>query len=101
MSRETSLLVLESQAMFDAFGVDRHTPTAKWTGEDSLDEVASNGTVSHADVDAKPAGTAKAATEAPKAKSSMPGKDKKGDFETPATATPPPTAASANYVGDC
>ncbi|HEX3481000.1 MAG TPA: VIT domain-containing protein [Kofleriaceae bacterium] len=45
MSRETSLLVLESQAMFDAFGVDRHRPAATWTGEDALDEVASSGTV--------------------------------------------------------
>ncbi len=42
MSRETSLLVLESPAMFDAFGVDRHVPTAKWTGEEDLDEVASS-----------------------------------------------------------
>src|SRR5262249_46829569 len=40
MSRETSLLVLESQAMFDAFGVDRSQPTAKWTGEEEIDEVA-------------------------------------------------------------
>ncbi len=38
MSKETSLLVLESQAMFDAFGVDRGQPAIKWTGEDSLDE---------------------------------------------------------------
>ena len=45
MSRETSLLVLESQAMFDAFGVDRHRPTATWNGEDSVDEVTSSGTV--------------------------------------------------------
>ncbi len=43
MSRETSLLVLESQAMFDAFGIDRHTPAATWTGEESLDEVATAG----------------------------------------------------------
>src|SRR4029077_2571473 len=67
MSRETSLLVLESQAMFDAFGVDRHTPTAKWTGEDQLDEVAAAGTISHDDVatsrakDAKSTATATAA----------------------------------------
>jgi len=45
MSRETSLLVLESQAMFDAFGVDRSSPTAKWTGEEALDEVVSAATV--------------------------------------------------------
>jgi tetratricopeptide (TPR) repeat protein len=45
MSRETSLLVLESQAMFDAFGVDRNKPTATWTGEDALDEVASSGVI--------------------------------------------------------
>jgi hypothetical protein len=45
MSRETSLLVLESQAMFDAFGVDRSSPRATWTGEESIDEVAANGTL--------------------------------------------------------
>jgi ferric-dicitrate binding protein FerR (iron transport regulator)/tetratricopeptide (TPR) repeat protein len=45
MSRETSLLVLESQAMFDAFGVDRSQPTATWTGEDEIDEVAATGTI--------------------------------------------------------
>ncbi|MDB4962118.1 MAG: hypothetical protein JWP01_2117 [Myxococcales bacterium] len=45
MSRETSLLVLESQAMFDAFGVDRSSPAAKWTGEESLDEVVTAGTI--------------------------------------------------------
>ncbi|HEY5920020.1 MAG TPA: FecR domain-containing protein [Kofleriaceae bacterium] len=43
MSRETSLLVLESQAMFDAFGVDRSQPQAKWTGEEEIDEVAAQG----------------------------------------------------------
>jgi tetratricopeptide (TPR) repeat protein len=43
MSRETSLLVLESQAMFDAFGVDRHQPTTTWTGEEALDEATSQG----------------------------------------------------------
>jgi Mg-chelatase subunit ChlD len=46
MSRHTSLLVLESQAMFDAFGVDRATAGVAWTGEDSLDEVAAAGDVS-------------------------------------------------------
>ena len=45
MSRETSLLVLESAAMFEAFGVDRGTPAAKWTGEDAIDEVVTAGTV--------------------------------------------------------
>jgi tetratricopeptide (TPR) repeat protein len=45
MSRETSLLVLESQAMFDAFGVDRSSPAATWTGEEEVDEVAASGTI--------------------------------------------------------
>ncbi|MFN0247478.1 MAG: AgmX/PglI C-terminal domain-containing protein [Kofleriaceae bacterium] len=43
MSKETSLLVLESQAMFDAFGVDRSQPANKWSGEDALDEVVTTG----------------------------------------------------------
>ena len=45
LSRETSLLVLESAAMFDAFGIDQPGPRATWTGEDKLDEVDSNGAV--------------------------------------------------------
>jgi tetratricopeptide (TPR) repeat protein len=47
MSKETSLLVLESQAMFDAFGVDRSQPANKWTGEDSLDETLASGTIDY------------------------------------------------------
>ncbi|MGE3454130.1 MAG: VIT domain-containing protein, partial [Kofleriaceae bacterium] len=47
MSRETSLLVLESAAMFEAFGVDRRSPAATWTGEDELDEVVTAGTIDY------------------------------------------------------
>ncbi|MEJ7598790.1 MAG: VIT domain-containing protein [Kofleriaceae bacterium] len=47
MSRETSLLVLESQAMFDAFGVDRSSPRATWTGEEAIEEVAAAGQVNY------------------------------------------------------
>jgi ferric-dicitrate binding protein FerR (iron transport regulator)/tetratricopeptide (TPR) repeat protein len=64
MSRETSLLVLESQAMFDAFGVDRSSPTAKWTGEEQLDEVVTAGTVPVATPTAT--GAAAPADEAPR-----------------------------------
>lgn len=35
MSRSTSLLVLESEAMFRAFGVDRARATVDWTGADA------------------------------------------------------------------
>jgi hypothetical protein len=45
MSRETSLLVLESQAMFDAFGVDRSQSTATWTGEEDIEETTASGTI--------------------------------------------------------
>ncbi|HLL25474.1 MAG TPA: VIT and VWA domain-containing protein, partial [Kofleriaceae bacterium] len=58
MSKETSLLVLESQAMFDAFGVDRNQPKVKWTGEEALDETLASGTIDHGagviDTSAKP-----------------------------------------------
>ncbi|RLB51625.1 MAG: hypothetical protein DRJ42_16495 [Deltaproteobacteria bacterium] len=37
MSRHTSLLVLESEAMFRAFGVDRNQPTVQWTGEEDME----------------------------------------------------------------
>jgi hypothetical protein len=36
MSRHTSLLVLESEAMFRAFGVDRARPAVEWTGEEEM-----------------------------------------------------------------
>ncbi|MFK7985640.1 MAG: VIT domain-containing protein [Sandaracinaceae bacterium] len=36
MSRHTSLLVLESEAMFRAFRVDRRQATDQWTGEEDL-----------------------------------------------------------------
>ncbi len=64
MSRETSLLVLESQAMFDAFGIDRGQPAATWTGEDDIDEVATSGVLE------VPADTARSV--APKAEASAP-----------------------------
>ncbi len=48
MSRHTSLLVLESEAMFRAFRVDRARPTVDWTGEDDMDSNESEGTASHA-----------------------------------------------------
>ncbi len=38
MSRETSLIVLESEAMFEAFGVDRSSPTLQWSGEEDVEE---------------------------------------------------------------
>jgi tetratricopeptide (TPR) repeat protein len=34
LSKHTSLLVLESEAMFRAFGVDRSAPKVSWTGEE-------------------------------------------------------------------
>ncbi|HEY5939150.1 MAG TPA: FecR domain-containing protein, partial [Kofleriaceae bacterium] len=79
MSRETSLLVLESQAMFDAFGVDRSSPRATWTGEESIDEVAAVGTVEHQEglVEAKASKKGAIA-----ARTSAPAKDKnKADDE--------------------
>lgn len=42
ISRSTSLLVLESPAMFSAYGVERTTGQATWDGEDA-DEVSSSG----------------------------------------------------------
>ena len=47
MSRETSLLVLESPAMFEAFGVDRGSPAARWTGDEAVEETLAAGTVAH------------------------------------------------------
>ena len=57
MSRETSLLVLESAAMFDAFGVDRTQQAAKWTGEEQLDETVTAGTIAMNNAPAGATGT--------------------------------------------
>ncbi|HEY6035095.1 MAG TPA: hypothetical protein VIV58_12565, partial [Kofleriaceae bacterium] len=98
MSRETSLLVLESQAMFDAFGVDRHRPTATWSGEDGLDEVTASG--SEPQAQATPAGGAP--TTAPAAEKDFAKADKKSpepkpsDFGGDATSTMAPPAPAAN-----
>jgi Mg-chelatase subunit ChlD len=43
MSRHTSLLVLESEAMFRAFGVDRARPAVQWTGEEAMEYGESDG----------------------------------------------------------
>jgi tetratricopeptide (TPR) repeat protein len=37
LSRDTSLLVLESDAMFHAFGVERTAPAQRWTGEEDME----------------------------------------------------------------
>ena len=99
MSRETSLLVLESPAMFDAFGVDRHVPDEKWTGEDDLDEVATSGTllVGHTAVAAKdatkydkktPAGGVPAADDGPVEQ------EQAGSATTATSAAPPAPPAA-------
>ncbi|MGE0397707.1 MAG: AgmX/PglI C-terminal domain-containing protein [Kofleriaceae bacterium] len=72
MSKETSLLVLESAAMFEAFGVDRSQPANKWSGEDSLDEVVTTGAM---DI----GGDVGAATAQPTTKSASAGYDKVSD----------------------
>jgi tetratricopeptide (TPR) repeat protein len=98
MSRETSLLVLESQAMFDAFGVDRGTSGATWTGEEALDEVASAGTValdtgdrSDDDKAASGAGSGKGRAPAHRSEAKADRRSRGDDF---AAAPPAPPAAS-------
>ncbi|HSN26554.1 MAG TPA: hypothetical protein VLT45_09715, partial [Kofleriaceae bacterium] len=88
MSRETNLLVLESQAMFDAFGVDRHQPTAKWTGEEQLDEATATGTIDLAKDEGAPADD-KPAEKADSKASDMP------DSATTAAPAPAPAATPA------
>ncbi|MBA3462228.1 MAG: AgmX/PglI C-terminal domain-containing protein [Deltaproteobacteria bacterium] len=98
MSRETSLLVLESQAMFDAFGVDRSQPTAKWTGEDSLDEVVTAGTIPVATPE--PAKDL-AQAEAKSAKASEKNDDASDKAPTTATTRPAPAKKPAsNTAGE-
>ncbi len=49
MSRHTSLLVLESEAMFRAFGVDRAQPTVQWTGDGDVETSESEGMIEQGD----------------------------------------------------
>jgi hypothetical protein len=49
-SRYTSLLVLESEAMFSAFGLDRSKNAAKWSGEEVADETASESEAARGDL---------------------------------------------------
>ncbi len=48
MSRHTSLLVLESEAMFRAFGVDRNQPTVQWTGDEMMEMGEGDGLADYA-----------------------------------------------------
>ncbi len=43
LSRHTSLLVLESDAMFKAFGIDRSQPNVRWTGDEGSAESSTAG----------------------------------------------------------
>ncbi|MBK7580416.1 MAG: FecR domain-containing protein [Myxococcales bacterium] len=51
-SRFTSLLVLESEAMFKAFGLDNTRTLHQWTGEDAADATTAKGAVALAEDDA-------------------------------------------------
>jgi len=48
LSRQTSLLVLESESMFNAMGIERGGQPARWTGEDIATAGEASGTVGHA-----------------------------------------------------
>ncbi len=50
MSRATSLLVLESEAMFRAFGIDRVEQVAQWTGEEDIESGGTEGSIGDADM---------------------------------------------------
>ncbi len=49
LSRQTSLLVLESESMFNAMGIERGGQPARWTGEDIATAGEASGTVGHAE----------------------------------------------------
>ena len=52
-SRYTSLLVLESQAMFRAFGLDNARTTPEWTGEEASEGTSADGEIATGGDDAK------------------------------------------------
>ncbi len=50
-SRYTSLLVLESAAMFKAFGLDNTRQTPDWSGEEETDATSASGSIAYDDVE--------------------------------------------------
>ncbi|HTM20071.1 MAG TPA: hypothetical protein VL172_06185, partial [Kofleriaceae bacterium] len=58
LSRETSLLVLESEEMFRAFAVDRSQPQVRFTGDEAGEAIEADGTI---DYSAKDSGRGKGA----------------------------------------
>jgi len=56
LSRHTSLLVLESDAMFKAFDIDRSQPSVRWTGEEEAEVIETAGTIDYASDKGKSAG---------------------------------------------
>jgi hypothetical protein len=99
MSRHTSLLVLESEAMFRAFGVDRARPTVQWSGDEPIEYGEAEGSLSVESVsqleslgyassrDERPAASrAKAPSAAPK----IDAMDAVGAFAEPARSMAPP-----------
>jgi len=95
MSRETSLLVLESAAMFEAFGVDRTQQAAKWTGEEQLDEVVTAGSIALNKNNADPSGGASGAgTAMSLEEGKMGSKDAKADPSSTRSMSPPPAKAA-------
>ncbi len=60
LSRYTSLLVLESEAMFKAFDVDRNQPSVRWTGEEGAEVVEAEGVISYDDGAGKTRGRTRA-----------------------------------------
>ena len=98
MSKETSLLVLESQAMFDAFGIDRGQPKAKWTGEDALDETLAQGMIDYDD-DTAGADKADTATAKPAKRSTTSRARRAMEPAMDVGDAPVPTSASGAGMG--
>ncbi len=100
-SRFTSLLVLESQAMFRAFGLDNTRTSHQWTGEEAAETATAQGAfdIEDEEVDAlgglsKDDVVGHSATKRAKAKSSMDlGDSFGGGFASGAAAGPAPTTA--------
>ncbi|MCA9535684.1 MAG: FecR domain-containing protein [Myxococcales bacterium] len=93
LSSQTSMLVLESEAMFRAFSVDRARPAITWTGEDDMVEGTSSGVV---DMSGSAGGGAGSLGETRRRSASGAGMESMADLASGASATPSrrPSAAS-------
>ncbi|MBI5500618.1 MAG: FecR domain-containing protein [Deltaproteobacteria bacterium] len=108
LSRFTSLLVLESEAMYEAYDIERPEAAEDWTGEEAIEEQSFGGAVEHALADQTGGGggdgteletrggAGRAARSAGNASGPAPARPAAGIAATPAHAEEPQSSVDAD-----